>query len=99
MESIETALHRFETGIWTHLRVSGGWVVLSTGEFIMRSLITCYSKTLATTALAVIGFLALPKGVQAQTVTYSGEAVVVSVHALGIANLSLEDTGRLPASG
>jgi hypothetical protein len=64
----------------------------------MRRLPTRY-KTLATGTLAIIGLLVLPQSVHAQSVTYSGEATVVSVRALGIANLSVEDTGPLPASG
>jgi hypothetical protein len=64
----------------------------------MRQLLTRY-KTLATGTLTIVGLLVLPQGVQAQNVTYSGEAAVVSVRALGIANLSVEDTGPLPASG
>jgi len=52
---------------------------------------------------AVLGLafvIALPAASLAQsTTTYTGEAVVASVKALGIVNVSLEDTGPLPSAG
>jgi hypothetical protein len=56
-------------------------------------------KTLASIALTLVGVFAVPRNVQAQSVTYTGEAVVVSASALGIANVAIEDTGPLPSSG
>jgi hypothetical protein len=44
-----------------------------------------------------VGLLALPRSGQAQT--YAGDAVVVTANVLGLANVSIQDTGNLPKSG
>jgi hypothetical protein len=56
---------------------------------------------LPATALAAACLIALPAVARAQqpTTTYTGEAVVADAKALGIVNVSLEDTGPLPSSG
>jgi hypothetical protein len=53
------------------------------------------------TALVAACLIALPTIVRAQqpATTYKGEAVVADAKALGIVNVSLEDTGPLPSSG
>jgi len=52
-------------------------------------------------ALAAACLIALPAIAWAQqpTTTYIGEAVVADAKVLGLVNVSLEDTGRLPSSG
>src|SRR5580693_5729615 len=62
---------------------------------------TLRSFQLPTMALAAACLIALPAIATAQQpkTTYTGEAVVVDVKALGIVNVALEDTGALPSSG
>jgi hypothetical protein len=56
-------------------------------------------RSLVSTIGAVSVALAVSHLAAAQSVTYSGEAVVVNANVLGIIDASISDTGALPSSG
>ncbi len=56
-------------------------------------------RSLVSTIGAVSVALAFSHLAEAQSVIYSGEAVVVNANVLGVINASISDTGQLPSSG